>query len=67
MDVDDIDDILVALNKTENLSEIKKREEIKRWNAMDPVLRWRQIQAMITKIESQLPEEKRRNRPRWKS
>ncbi len=45
-------------------TEDKQREEAKRERAFDPLERWLAIQRTITWTETQLPPEKRRNRPR---
>jgi len=47
-----------------NLDQIKKAEETKREKACDPVARWKQIQAMITWAEANMPAQCRRNVPR---
>ena len=46
-----------------NASE-KKAEEMKRERAFDPVQQWKAIQDMITWVESNVPYDQRRNRPR---
>ena len=45
-------------------SEEKQREETKRDRMLDPLERWRQIQAAITWAEANMPTHLRRNRPR---
>jgi len=47
-----------------NESETKRNEEAKRDRAFDPVVRWKQIQAMITWAEANMPPHFRRNIPR---
>jgi len=44
--------------------ETKKNKETKRNRAYDPVVRWKQIQAMITWAEANMPSHFRRNIPR---
>lgn len=46
-----------------SLSELKLREEEKRYRAMPP-LTWQQIADMLTWAEKQLPADQQRNRPR---
>ena len=49
---------------SEEWTDLLRREEEKRNNAYDPLLRWKHIQDTITWAEAQLPPEQRRNRPR---
>lgn len=45
-------------------ADVKRREEVKRDAAYDPVLRWKHIQEMIAWVEANLSPQRRRNRPR---
>jgi hypothetical protein len=60
----DVCHILQTLTVQKMDDELKRNEEQKRERASDPLQRWKGIQKMIAWIESNLPPEKRRNRPR---